>query len=220
MATRMNKKTESSSSVSKKTTATKSNSRTVKTDIHASEEIAETKSVNDIASVEYDESIKAKETVKEKKVFNATDSIKCYSVVQGSLFMEGAKTGMVYRFIEYGDYCEIEYRDLVAAIRSKSGFIFNPWIIIDDEDFIEQYPQIEKFYANQYSSRDLRAILRLDLPDMMAAIEKLPKTAIDNLKVIVSTQIANGDLDSLKKIKALDEYFGTQLSLLNSVLND
>lgn len=155
-----------------------------------------------------------------KKVFSASDGIMCRSIIQGQLFIDGIKTGILYTFTEYNDESEIEYRDLVAMIRSKSHYIYDPYIIILDEDFIKEFPQLEKFYAEQYTVRDLRDILKLPVNEMTKAIKSLPQGAVESLKNIASTQIADGKLDSVKKIKALDELFGTDLNLLSQLFDN
>ena len=58
----------------------------------------------------------------------------------------------------------------------------------------------------------------LDLPKerMIEEIAKLPRGCKESLKGIVATRLANGTLDSVQKVKALDEIFGTKLlSLAN-----
>lgn len=158
--------------------------------------------------------------IQPKKEFAQSDGIRCHSVVQGGLYYEGSKTGMLYSFSDYGDVTDIEYRDLVAAVRTKSEYVYNPYFIIDNEDFLEEFPAVKKFYADQISIKDLKAILDLDTTKMISAIESLPKPAIENLKKIASTQIASGRLDSVKKIKALDELFGTDLNLIGELFSE
>lgn len=84
---------------------------------------------------------------KEKKKFQQTDLIMCKSVVVGGLFLEGSKTKQIYQWNDYGDESEVEYRDLVAEVRSRSAYVFNPWFIVEDEDFIEEFPQLKQFYT-------------------------------------------------------------------------
>lgn len=156
-----------------------------------------------------------KETVKvEKKVFDDSDGIVCRSVAQGGLFMEGAKTHMLYEWMDYGDKTQVEYADLASAVRVKSSFVFSPLFIVEDEDFIEAFPQLKKFYTENYTIQDLEAILRLPEKKMIEEVSALPKTAIESLKVIAASAITDGTLDSVKKIKALDELFGTNLNLI------
>ena len=156
-----------------------------------------------------------KETpVKQKRKFADSDGIVCRSIVQGGLFMEGAKTHMLYEWVDYGDKTQVEYADLSAAVRVKSTFVFSPLFIIEDEDFIEEFMQLKKFYTENYTVQDLENIIKLPKDKMCAEITALPKSAIESLKVIAASAITDGNLDSVQKIKALDELLGTNLNLL------
>lgn len=155
----------------------------------------------------------------EKKVFAQDDGIMCRSVTVGDLWYDGPKSHITYNWVDYGDENEVEYRDLAASVRSRSKYIYGPHFVIEDEDFIAEFPQLKKFYEEQYTVDDLMGVLKLSIPDMVATIETLPSSAVNSLKSIASTQVANGQLDSVRKIKALDEIFGTELDLLSSLIN-
>lgn len=161
-----------------------------------------------------------KPTVKQKREFAPNDGIQCHSVIQGGLYFSGSKTGMFYSFSDYGDITDIEYRDLVAAVRTKSAYIFNPYFVIDDEDFIAEFPTLAKFYEEKFSVKDLKEILSLSVGEMTEAISKLPATAVDSLKKIAATEVGSGKLDSVRKIKALDEIFGTDLNLIGELFSE
>lgn len=150
----------------------------------------------------------------EKKVFEPSDRILCHSVTQGGLFVDGPRTKVPYSFVDYGAEEEIEYRDLVALIHAKSDFIFNPYLVIDDKDFIAEFPQLDKLYSSSYELSDLASILDLPVDDMIAKINKLPPGAAENLKVLASSQVVEGRLDSVKKIKALNEFYGIDLNFI------
>ena len=165
-------------------------------------------------TVEKPETKPATKVVKEKKKFSDSDGIVCRSITQGGLFMEGAKTHMLYEWVEYGDETEVEYADLAAAVRIKSSYLFGPMFIVEDEDFIEEFSQLKKFYTENYTVNDLEKILSYPLNKMLEEISALPKSAVESLKVLAASSINDGTLDSVKKIKALDEVFGTNLSLL------
>lgn len=161
-------------------------------------------------------------TTKEKKVrkvFEPSDPIPCRSITQGALYIEGDKTKYLYEWHHYGDVTDIEYRDLIAMVRSNSKWMFNPNFIVEDEDFIAENSVLGKFYANCYTVKEMHDILDLPIGEMLRAIEILPKTALESFKSIASTAVANGTLDSLAKIKALDEKFDTDLNLLAEVFN-
>ena len=156
------------------------------------------------------EIVEKREKLEKKKTFVSTDGILCRSVTPGSLFVDGPKSGMMYTFAGYGDEAEIEYRDLKSLIMTKSQHVFAPRFVIEDKDFVSEVPQLDQFYAKQFSTKDLRRILDLPVSDMVSAIEKLPEGAQQNMKTIAATAIDNGSLDSVKKIKALDKLWGTQ----------
>ena len=157
-------------------------------------------------------------TAKPKKVFEPNEGVHCRSVTHGKLFVNGAKTGMKYMFFDYDDDVNIEYRDLVGLVRSRDKAVYNPRFIIMDEDFIAEYPALKKFYTDHFSTKNLGEILDMPNGQMKEAIANLPKSAVESLKSIAVNQIVSGEIDSVRKIKALDEAFGTDLSLFNELL--
>ena len=161
---------------------------------------------------------KEPETPKKKKKFEQTDLVLCRSVTTGGLYMEGSKTKQIYQWSDYGDESEIEYRDLVAEIRTKSPFIFTPRFIIEDEDFIAEFPQLSQFYAQYLSVKDLREILELPVSQMARKISELPQGAKESIRTIASSMVASGAIDSVAKIKKLDEIFDTDMEFLSSLM--
>ena len=161
------------------------------------------------------------ETVeKKKKEFSQSDGVLCVSITQGILNVVGVKTGMIYRFADYGDETEIEYRDLVGMIRSKDKAIFEPRFVVVDEDFVAEYPAIKKFYDDEFSLQNIKSILTLPENQMIEEIKKLPTGALNSLKSIAAEQVFTGEIDSVKKIKALDSVFGTDLNLLGELFSE
>ena len=154
------------------------------------------------------------EPKKVKKVFAPDDGIACRSVTQGGVYLEGPKTHMLYEWVQYGDITEVEYADLAAMVRTKSQYLFGPWVMVDDDDFVEEFSQLKKFYTENYSIADLEVILSYPVERMIEEVKALPKSAAESLKVLAASSINDGNLDSVAKIKALDDLFGTKLSIL------
>lgn len=149
-----------------------------------------------------------------KKEFGQEDLILCRSMVSGQLFVDGVRSGLLYTFADYNDTCEIEYRDLIYLVRSyKDKTIYEPRIIIEDEDFIAQNPKLAELYESLYTKGDLMEIINLPLSQMVDTINALPMGCRNALKGIAATMIDNGQLDSIQKIKALDEIFETNMLL-------
>lgn len=156
---------------------------------------------------------------KAKKKFEQTDYIRCRSVVSGGLYLEGFKSKQVYAWTEYGDETEVEYRDLVSEVRQRSEFVFGPRFIVEDDDFIEEFPQLKQFYNQYYSVSELGSILDLPINQMAKKIEELPKGAKETMRTLAASRISSGLIDSVSKIKKLDEIFNTDLEFLSSLMN-
>lgn len=178
--------------------------------------MATKKSVN-IDEVEETVVAEAVEASPAKKKHADDDMIKCTSVTAGLLIMSGARTNSVYRWLDAGDVIEVAYADLIAEIRSRSPYIFRPRFVIDDDAIVKEHKGLAELYETLYSKDDLRKILDLPTNKMKSVIGQLPDGVKDTLKSIAATCISTGELDSVQRIKAIDEVFGTQL--LATVVN-
>lgn len=154
--------------------------------------------------------------VKEKKVFTDSDYILCRSVWSGGLNVD-SQSGNLYRFNDYGSECEINYRDLVTLIRRGSEHVFLPRFVILDEDFLEDFPTVQRVYGTMYTREDLVEILDLPVSRMKTEIAKLPKATKDSMRNLIATQIANGKLDSISKVRELTNIFDSDFNLLSDL---
>ena len=150
--------------------------------------------------------------------FAADDTIRCVSITSGELLMIGEKTKSVYKWADRGDEREVEYQDLIYAARAHSGFVFKPRFMIMDEDFLNQNPDVQEVYNTMYTLKDIKDVLALDPYSMKQTILSLPEGAKESIKSMAATMITNGTLDSVTKIKILDEIFDTQLMLITELM--
>lgn len=176
------------------------------------------------------ESVEAEETVEEKapmvtskktvKKFNPDDLILCQSMCVGQTFVKGFKSGTIYTFEALGAEEYIEYRDLVAAVRSKDNIIFKPFIIVLDEDFINEQKTLKTFYDNMYTPEDFEEFFKLRPNQMVEALNNMPIGVRDTIKSMAVGRIQDGTFDSVTRIKALDDYFGTKMMLLTELYGE
>ena len=141
------------------------------------------------------------------------DMITCRSVTFGELLMTGKKSGLLYSWANHGDTTEVEFQDLQALKSTRSSYLFRPRFVIEDEELIAQWG---KDFENLYQSIidvDVEALFKLPVAQMKAKIKKAPRGVQQAVKNIAGEKILNGTLDSLAKIKAIDEVLGTQLKL-------
>lgn len=157
---------------------------------------------------------------KKVKKFEPDDLILCQSVASGMTFVKGIKSGELYTFESRGAEEYIEYRDLVAAIRTKSSIIFKPFILVMDDDFVNEQTKLKDFYESMYTPADFEEFFRINPKQMKEVLDAMPEGIKNTIKNIAATKIEKKTLDSVQKIKLLDEYFGTKLMLLTGLYDD
>ena len=150
---------------------------------------------------------------KQKRVYSYDDYIPCISITAGEYLFEGEKSKTVYSWMDAGIVEDVRYDDLTSAIRTRKPVIFKPRIVIEDDEFLESYPNLRKLYDSMYSKDDLMQILGLEPSQMIKVIEQLPEGAKDAIKSLAVRSIDNGTYDSIKGVRALDQYFGTDMLL-------
>ena len=151
-----------------------------------------------------------------RKEREMTDLIKCRSVVQGTLIFKGPKSQTNYRWDAPNDVVYVEYQDLRSARLSKHQFLMRGYFIIEDDDLLneEEWIDVKKKYGEMYNRKDLVSIFKIDnVQDMVRAINSLPDGVKAQMGNIAKSQMESGQLDSIRKIKAIDSVLGTDLML-------
>lgn len=162
-----------------------------------------------------------KEIVEDKVTFEPTDLIECVSVTSGELIFFGRKTKNIYRWTDYGDTQEVEYQDLKSEKLNKtSRYIYDPLFMINNDNVLNspEFKGVSDVYKTFLSVDDIDDIFNLDLGNFKRTISELPIGLKNTIKSLAVTKIENGSLDSVKKIKCMDEILGTDL--FNSYLNE
>lgn len=154
----------------------------------------------------------AKSVAPKKKVFKDGDVVRVASVVAGRLVYVDDVTGNKYTWLSFGDVEEVEYSDLLRMIK-KRQILFKPSAIVLDKEVIEQNKVLSELYSSLYTPKEIREILQLEPNQLKSKLESLPENVKENVKNVASVMIGKGTLDSVAKIKVLDEVFGTKLLL-------
>ena len=176
-----------------------------------------TKNTNKVEETEAVVETKAKESTtttksapKKARKFAMDDLIMCRSVTYGELLLPGKKSQLLYSWANYGDTTEVEYQDLQALRSIKSAYLNTPMFIIEDDELLEQWPELKTVY-DKVASVDIDKLFKLPINQFKAKLRNFPTAYRDNLKNIASEMILSGELDSIAKIKAMDEILGTDL---------
>lgn len=143
--------------------------------------------------------------------FESTETIPCRSVCYGELVLEGYKSKILYTWANYGDYADVEYQDLQALQSRKSSFLTKPLFVIEDEDLVEQWGHMLKPIYDKIEEADLEQLLKLTPSQLKKKLKVLPEGFKESVKTMAAAKIVSGELDSLNRIKAIDEILGTKL---------
>lgn len=156
-----------------------------------------------------------KNKVKTDADYRPDEMIPCHSVFPGVLHFYGRHTGMTYKFVGSGDRRNVEYQDLKAAMLEHTGSIFNPDIVIDDSNLIndEHWWEVKQVYEEMFDEDDIKKVLELPTRDFKIAYSQLPSIARDTIITIIASQIENGTFEQYNKARIIDEISGTRLDL-------
>ena len=156
-----------------------------------------------------------KNKVKTDADYRPDEMIPCHSVFPGVLHFYGRHTGMTYKFVGSGDRRNVEYQDLKAAMLEHTGSIFNPDIVIDDSNLIndEHWWEVKQVYEEMFDEEDIKKVLELPTRDFKIAYSQLPSIARDTIITIIASQIENGTFEQYNKARIIDEISGTRLDL-------
>ena len=141
------------------------------------------------------------------------DLIPCRSVTYGELLLSAPKSKLMYVWANYNDVTEVEFQDLQALKSTRSNYLFRPRIVIEDEELVEQWSKDFKDMYSKITHIDVEEIFDLPLGKFKTALKNAPKGVQQAVKNIAGEKIMNGSLDSLAKIKAIDDILGTDLKL-------
>ncbi len=147
------------------------------------------------------------------KKYAPDDLIPCRSITYGELLLTAPKSKLLYSWSNYGDITEIEFQDLQALKSMRSSYIFKPRFIIEDLELVEQWNKdLGKIYSDIIEV-DVEDLFSLPLNQFKAKLKKAPSGIQQAVKNVAGEKILNGSLDSLAKIRAIDEILGTDLKL-------
>lgn len=170
-------------------------------------------SEKNVASVKEETKTKTSTLIKK---YEPSDLVLCRSVFPGRFLYKGDKTKMTYLFAQKGDVNYIEYQDLLASLLTRNGAIMAPYIVIDDEELLEQahWQQLKKLYDKTFVLDDIESIIELPTIDFKKVFNELPAGSKRSVMLVASDMVKDGRLDSINKVSIIDEACGTNLAVM------
>jgi hypothetical protein len=101
-----------------------------------------------VATTKIEETKVATEPVQKlmRKEIDFNTLIPCRSVVIGGLTYISPKSQMMARWENYGDIEYIPFSELITMNAGAKRFLYDPWIIIEDEDAVKHF-SLDKVYS-------------------------------------------------------------------------
>lgn len=166
-----------------------------------------------IADIEETKQVSKKASAKVPRKYAPDDMVTCRSVTFGELLLTGTKSKLLYSWANYGDTTDVEFQDLQALRSTRSSYLFKPRFVIEDEELVAQWGKDLGDMYNNIIDIDAEDLFKLPANQFKSKLKKAPKGVQQAVKNIAGEKILNGSLDSLAKIKAIDEILGTDLKL-------
>lgn len=169
---------------------------------------------DEIIETEVVEKVKPAPKKVNKPKHDPSELILCRSVRFGELRLIGPKTRMPYSWANEGDVREVEYQDLVSWRALRHKYLFEPMIIIEDEDLVEEWKADLGDLYDKLQTIDIKAMFKLPHRQFIAQLKNLPagmKTTVQNMAY---SMIQDRTLYDLRIIDAIDETLGTELKMM------
>ena len=169
---------------------------------------------NEIVEEVVEEVVKPAAKKVNKPKHDPNELVMCRSVRFGELRLIGPKTHMPYSWANEGDYREVEYQDLVSWRALHSRYLFDPMIIIEDEDIVEEWnADFGKLYEG-LQEFDLKEMFKMPHRQFVTKLKQLPDGMKSTVQNMAYTMIQDGTLYDLRTIRAIDEILGTELMMM------
>lgn len=156
------------------------------------------------------------EDIPEQKSYRVKQSLDPNTVVtvkngfNGMLVYKSKKTGETFKWDEFGDEQDMDIAELKNARNSYKQFFENNWFLFDDPEIID-YLNVGKFYKNALNIKGFEELFKLTPEKITAKVEKLSEGQKRSVAFRAKQLIAEGEIDSIKVIDALEKSLSVQL---------
>lgn len=124
--------------------------------------------------------------------------------------------GYQVTWTRYTEIQHVELGELVTMKSTQLRFFSENYIVIpDDYEYKEEvlkYLHVEQYYENAADPVSIKKLLNMPVDAMTQKIRAMGETSKKSVLNHVKTAVENGDVDSLKRIRALEEVLETKLT--------
>lgn len=128
----------------------------------------------------------------------------------GTLVYKSKRTGERFVWKEFGDEQDIELMELKSARNSSKAFFENNWFLFDDPDVVE-WLGVGKFYKYALNSANFDKIFTKTPEEIKKTVAGLSNGQKKTMVFRAKQLIADGKIDSIRVITALEESLSVEL---------
>lgn len=157
-----------------------------------------------------------KEEIK-KKPFPSKDlEIKILSNFYGNVSYSSKNGTVSFDLNGYGSYDYVTFGDLIALKNGYRRYFQENWIVLDDtEDYTaeELYKalRVDQYYNNILNPDKINELFQYSPAKIKSTISNYPKSMKETIYKIAVDKYKSGKLDSVLKIKAIEDSIGKKL---------
>lgn len=161
-------------------------------------------------------------TPKKRLLLNDNDEVVVRSNVFGELIYINDRTGSETFWDNCGEEQVLSAKDIKDMKAKQQTFFKEDWVTIVDAPSVdfEEYTmkdvyeslQIGKYYKDNDPFGDIDSIFSMNESKMKQFVSEMTETAKRSLIICANDKIKNGTLDSISKVKLLEEVLGCELA--------
>lgn len=128
----------------------------------------------------------------------------------GRLVYKSSRTHEKYVWEGFGAEQDIELQELKNAKSAHKVYFERNWFLFDDPEVI-RYLGVERFYASALSFDEFDELFTKTPDEIKVRIAAIPEGQKQSLIYKAKQMIADGEIDSIKMVDALEESLGVEL---------
>lgn len=142
-----------------------------------------------------------------------TELVEVQSCFYGTLTYTSVKTGYNIEWNEFGATQYIPVEELLTMRNTQPAFFTNQWVRLlgDNASDVINFLQLEKYYSKTADFEDFDDIFSMTPAKIEATVETFTDSMKESFARYAVAMVANGTLDSVKKIGAIEKATGFKL---------
>lgn len=154
--------------------------------------------------------VEEKKSYRVKKDLDPNMYVTVKNGFNGTLVYKSKKTGERFIWSSFGDEQEIELAELKSAKNSCKMFFINNWFLFDDPEIVE-WLGMSQYYKHALNSASFDKLFTKSPDEIEATVAELSNGQRKSLAFRAKQLIADGEIDSIKVINALEKSLSVEL---------